>query len=196
MIPRTITPAEVKVGQTIKITETIGGVFYEATGVVTRAEATWVELGGGSTFPLKDRTITLLAEPAPAILAAETGTLWRDPDTGTLYARVRLPLSSAIARAVTGGGQAGLFEGHPDDEVILPRLVPYHLPITMTTDELIEALTDEQHRRCGYGTREGDGRRCDCKYGLLPWILTPPGAETTGCPELRDAIRVLRGDPR
>lgn len=45
---------------------------------------------------------------------------------------------------------------------------------------LTELLTDEQEERCAYGTREGDGRTCDCEF------------EMTGCPELRSAIWVLR----
>lgn len=61
-------------------------------------------------------------------------------------------------------------------------------------DELIEDLNDRQNEACAYGTREGDGRTCDCKY-----VLIVPGAnpsalfhgENTGCCELRQAIRVL-----
>ena len=53
---------------------------------------------------------------------------------------------------------------------------------------LIEALCDEQAARCAYGTRDGDGRICDCKYGTL----MSSGSEATGCAELRTAIRVLR----
>lgn len=55
--------------------------------------------------------------------------------------------------------------------------------------DLIERLCDEQANRCAYGTRDGDGRTCDCKYAMP---LRPPTSETTGCPELRGAIRVLR----
>lgn len=55
---------------------------------------------------------------------------------------------------------------------------------------LIEGLRDEQSRRCAYGSRDGDGRTCDCKYAspLRPWA-----SEATGCPELRAAIAVLLG---
>lgn len=57
-------------------------------------------------------------------------------------------------------------------------------------DDLIEALKDKQHQVCAYGTREGDGRRCDCKYGahFKPIVFR---GEFTGCAELRAAIRVL-----
>lgn len=61
-------------------------------------------------------------------------------------------------------------------------------------NELIELLKNEQHKRCCYGTREGDGRTCDCKFSILfnKDSLEPHG-EYTGCPELRAAIWVLVG---
>ena len=58
-------------------------------------------------------------------------------------------------------------------------------------DKLIADLTHEQHARCAYLTREGDGRACDCKYGLGTLIQEPRG-EMTGCPELRTAIKTLK----
>ena len=57
---------------------------------------------------------------------------------------------------------------------------------------LYRSLQHEQHRRCAYLTREGDGRTCDCKYGLGSLTLAPRG-EMTGCPELRCALAALRG---
>lgn len=60
---------------------------------------------------------------------------------------------------------------------------------TMNTADLIEALTDKQAGVCAYGTREGDGRTCDCKYAMPG---QPRRGEQTGCPELRSAIRMLR----
>jgi hypothetical protein len=56
------------------------------------------------------------------------------------------------------------------------------------TADLVEVLRDEQAKHCSYGTREGDGKTCDCKYAnpLRPW-----NPEATGCPELRAAIWVL-----
>lgn len=55
---------------------------------------------------------------------------------------------------------------------------------------LIEWLKDRQHEVCAYGTRDGDGRPCDCKYG------GPAGeryhSEQNGCPEFRSAIRYLQ----
>lgn len=57
-------------------------------------------------------------------------------------------------------------------------------------EELIEALKDEQNARCAYGTREGDGRTCDCKFGIGLIGYVPRG-EATGCAELRQAIWVL-----
>lgn len=65
----------------------------------------------------------------------------------------------------------------------------------MSKAELIEALKDEQHERCVYGTREGDGRTCDCKYNPYPFRHPFKGrGEVTGCPELRAAIRVLENE--
>lgn len=60
----------------------------------------------------------------------------------------------------------------------------------MTTEELIEAMKDEQERRCAYGTREGDGRTCDCKFGI-PGSTKYGQGEITGCAELRRAIWML-----
>ncbi len=61
----------------------------------------------------------------------------------------------------------------------------------MTPDELIATLTHEQHTRCAYLTREGDGRSCDCKFGLGSLVQSARG-EMTGCPELRAAVRTLK----
>lgn len=58
--------------------------------------------------------------------------------------------------------------------------------------DLLSMLREEQYKRCAYMTREGDGKRCDCKYSTADWLpslkLT---SEMTGCPELRQAIQVL-----
>jgi hypothetical protein len=63
---------------------------------------------------------------------------------------------------------------------------------TATQDgELIERLRDEQSARCLYGTREGDGRTCDCKFGAPTFGV---GGEMSGCPELRTAIWTLTGE--
>lgn len=59
----------------------------------------------------------------------------------------------------------------------------------MTYTEGIEWLKDEQHRRCAYGTREGDGQRCDCKYPRPN--QEHQSDEVTGCCELRAAIWIL-----
>lgn len=61
----------------------------------------------------------------------------------------------------------------------------------VSMNELIEKLKDEQHKVCAYGTREGDDKRCDCKYNPYPHAVEFRG-EITGCPELRSAIRVLQ----
>lgn len=60
--------------------------------------------------------------------------------------------------------------------------------MALTNEQLIEALRDAQQARCSYGTRDGDGQLCDCKYAtpLRPW-----SQEATGCPELRAAIWAL-----
>lgn len=60
---------------------------------------------------------------------------------------------------------------------------------------LIELLRDAQHARCAYGTREGDGRTCDCKFDLTRYGVRRT-SETTGCPELRTAIWMLEGEEK
>lgn len=60
-------------------------------------------------------------------------------------------------------------------------------------ERLIEQMKDNQNRVCAYGTREGDGKMCDCKY-VPRMFLTGPielRGESTGCCELRRAIQVL-----
>jgi hypothetical protein len=62
----------------------------------------------------------------------------------------------------------------------------------LSTEELIEALKDQQVARCSYGAREGDGKTCDCKF--VPILMAGAamiGGERTGCCELRMAIRLL-----
>jgi acyl-CoA reductase-like NAD-dependent aldehyde dehydrogenase len=54
--------------------------------------------------------------------------------------------------------------------------------------EAEELLTDLQENSCVYGTRDGDGKPCDCKYGGLR-----PSSEVTGCAEYRQAARLVRG---
>lgn len=53
---------------------------------------------------------------------------------------------------------------------------------------LLESLRDAQQARCAYGTREGDGRTCDCKFGAPTFGYK---GEMTGCPEIRQAIWAL-----
>jgi hypothetical protein len=60
----------------------------------------------------------------------------------------------------------------------------------MDDAELVEALKDAQAERCAYGTREGDGRTCDCKFGI-PGVTVYGRGEATGCAELRTAIWML-----
>lgn len=55
--------------------------------------------------------------------------------------------------------------------------------------DLLGALRVFQAEVCAYGTREGDGRRCDCKF--LGMIGTKPGSEQTGCAEARTLIAML-----
>lgn len=71
----------------------------------------------------------------------------------------------------------------------------------MELDELIELLKDEQARRCVYGTRQGDGKTCDCKYDLRQMFGSSgapknwrPSREVTGCPEFRSLIRYLEAE--
>lgn len=59
----------------------------------------------------------------------------------------------------------------------------------MDTAGLIEALKDKQHELCAYGTREGDGKTCDCKFSNFPGELL--SGEKTGCAEVRQLIWTL-----
>lgn len=63
---------------------------------------------------------------------------------------------------------------------------------TIPLHELAGRLTDYQHAVCAYGTRDGDHRICDCKYGGAPISNKRLGSEQTGCPELRMAARIIR----
>ena len=58
---------------------------------------------------------------------------------------------------------------------------------------LIEQLKDEQQKLCAYGTREGDGKTCDCKYTRRMFLSEPFNlrGEITGCCEVRAAIQIL-----
>lgn len=60
-------------------------------------------------------------------------------------------------------------------------------------ERLIEQMKDNQHRVCAYGTREGDGKTCDCKYTPRMFLSEDVvlRGETTGCCELRAAIQIL-----
>jgi hypothetical protein len=60
-------------------------------------------------------------------------------------------------------------------------------------DELIELLKDRQNSICAYGTREGDGGTCDCKYTNRMFLSQDfeLKGEQTGCCELRAAIQIL-----
>lgn len=59
----------------------------------------------------------------------------------------------------------------------------------MTDFDLVEMLKDKQHELCAYGTREGDGKTCDCKFAQFPGDLL--SGEKTGCAEMRKAIWTL-----
>lgn len=78
------------------------------------------------------------------------------------------------------------YSDRPAGEVYMPSGDPF--------DRLIEQLKDEQHKRCAYGSREGDGRTCDCKY-MPPMFMSDHfvlRGEVTGCCELRSAIWTLQ----
>lgn len=56
---------------------------------------------------------------------------------------------------------------------------------------LIAALEAARKAVCGYA-----GPTCDCKYGLVPGGAEPYGlgSEETGCPEIRDLIRLVNAE--
>lgn len=55
-------------------------------------------------------------------------------------------------------------------------------------DEAIEYAAELQKRQCCYGTTEGDGRPCDCKFLQGP---NQGSSEATGCCEARGLHRFL-----
>lgn len=68
-----------------------------------------------------------------------------------------------------------------------------YMPNGDPMSRLIEQMKDEQNKLCAYGTREGDGRTCDCKYTRRMFLSEPFNlrGEITGCCEMRAAIQVL-----
>ena len=62
---------------------------------------------------------------------------------------------------------------------------------TVDPQQVIEVLKRIQHDACAYGTTDGDGRTCDCKFGGNYLEKGNSWTEQTGCPELRQAIRTL-----
>lgn len=77
------------------------------------------------------------------------------------------------------------YSDRPPGEVAMPSGDPLHV--------LIETMKDKQHDLCAYGTREGDGNTCDCKYTRRMFLSEPFNlrGEITGCCEMRAAIQVL-----
>jgi hypothetical protein len=80
-----------------------------------------------------------------------------------------------------------------EDEEHFSVRAPGAMLLRDTLTPLIEQLKDEQHKVCAYGTREGDGGTCDCKYTRRLFLSEDAmlRGETTGCCELRAAIQVL-----
>lgn len=66
---------------------------------------------------------------------------------------------------------------------------------TAYRESLAAALEIIRRQRCGYSSPINPDATCDCKYGLGDQIFQVNGrrvtSEQTGCPELRDAIRVI-----
>jgi hypothetical protein len=54
--------------------------------------------------------------------------------------------------------------------------------------EIVEGLKTIQHLLCAYGTKEGDGRVCDCKFVTPEWAEMYGKGEHNGCCEIRTAI--------
>ncbi len=69
--------------------------------------------------------------------------------------------------------------------------------IVLSNQVLLDVLLTKQHELCRYGTTDGDGRTCDCKYDpnldmFAGRQLFGRGSEINGCPEMRAAVRIMR----
>lgn len=60
-----------------------------------------------------------------------------------------------------------------------------------TTPEIIEELDAIRHRLCHYGRDNVHVRMCDCKF----YMHGSPNGEFSGCAELEQLIRHLKGEP-
>lgn len=64
------------------------------------------------------------------------------------------------------------------------------IPFAHDPNVVADSLEVLRRRVCAYTSPVNAPSFCDCKYGLSD--DTRNGGEQTGCPELRDAIRLLR----
>lgn len=60
----------------------------------------------------------------------------------------------------------------------------------VTEEQLIDGLEAIRRRACVYGASLEES--CDCKFGIGS-TEGRPSTEQTGCPELRQAIKLLQG---
>jgi hypothetical protein len=66
--------------------------------------------------------------------------------------------------------------------------------ITKSREEIIEALKIIRKCVCSYGT--GYGKRCDCKFGVTKEKFGKGHEDGCGCPELYQAIELLKFDTK
>lgn len=114
----------------------------------------------------------------------------------TLLDKLNDPLSMRILGSpIEYAGQGIIFVKAVEDEEHYANRAPgaIEMPSGDPLSRLIEQMKDQQHRLCAYGTREGDGGTCDCKYARRMFLSEPFNlrGEITGCCEMRAAIQVL-----
>ena len=123
-----------------------------------------------------------------------TATWTVEDDDGDKLWGVFMQVFKGVTPVVTAGNVGGPAEfGPPTMANTGPVFLDRSSGGGLNIDDLIEELKDRQNSVCAYGTREGDGMTCDCKYTdrmLLGEAFELRG-ERTGCCELRSAVQIL-----
>lgn len=113
----------------------------------------------------------------------------------TLLDKLNDPFSARMLGSPAGPGEPYVLVKAVEDSEHYSDRAPgeVHMPGGDPMTRLIEQLKDEQHKLCAYGTREGDGQTCDCKYTRRMFLSEPFNlrGEITGCCEVRAAIQIL-----
>lgn len=113
----------------------------------------------------------------------------------TLLDKLNDPFSARMLGSPAGPGDPYVLVKAVEDAEHYADRAPgaVHMPGGDAMTRLIESMKDQQHKLCAYGTREGDGATCDCKYTRRMFLSEPFNlrGEITGCCEMRAAIQVL-----